>query len=243
MAIGNGAYDQMQLDIYGELMDSVYLYNKYGQPISYDLWRHLRRLINWVCDHWQQKDEGIWEVRGGQQHFVYSKLMCWVAVDRALRLADKRSFPADRERWSDVRDRIYEEIMAKGWHQQRNAFVQHYDSEALDAANLTMPLVFFVSPTDPRMLRTLEHSKAGGKVAGKSIISVSPGHHKEWDSWHLKNGPLELVLVPHVGGRIMGMIWREHDLSFTQPTLEGHVEDLSAIDDVNARKRELGFLL
>ena len=154
--IGNGAYDQMQLDIYGELMDAVYLYNKYGQPISYDLWRHLRRLINWVCDNWQRKDEGIWEVRGGQQHFVYSKLMCWVAVDRALRLADKRSFPADRKRWSDVRDRIYEQIMTKGWHQRRNAFVQHYGGDALDAANLTMPLVFFVSPTDPRMLRTLD---------------------------------------------------------------------------------------
>ena len=90
--VGNGAYGQLQLDIYGELMDSVYLYNKYGSPISYDLWNHLRKLINWVCDNWQRADEGIWEVRGGQQHFVYSKLMCWVAVDRGLRLADKRSF-------------------------------------------------------------------------------------------------------------------------------------------------------
>ena len=84
--VGNGAYDQLQLDIYGELMDSVYLYNKYGTPISYDLWKHLRRLINWVCDNWQRTDEGVWEVRGGQQHFLYSKLMCWVAVDRGLRL-------------------------------------------------------------------------------------------------------------------------------------------------------------
>ena len=97
--IGNGAYDQLQLDIYGELMDAVYLYNKYGSPISYDLWTHLRRLLDWVCDNWQREDEGIWEVRGGRQHFVYSKLMCWVAFDRGLRLADKRSFPADRERW------------------------------------------------------------------------------------------------------------------------------------------------
>ena len=94
--IGNGAYNQLQLDIYGELMDSVYLYNKYGTPISYDFWIHLRRLTNWVCDNWQRPDEGIWEVRGGQRNFVYSKLMCWVALDRALRLADRRSFPADR---------------------------------------------------------------------------------------------------------------------------------------------------
>ncbi|HEV8224378.1 MAG TPA: glycoside hydrolase family 15 protein, partial [Rubrobacteraceae bacterium] len=84
--IGNGAYDQLQLDIYGELMDAVYLYNKYGDPIWYELWIRLRGLIDWVCDNWQRKDEGIWEVRSGRQHSVYSKLMCWVAVDRALRL-------------------------------------------------------------------------------------------------------------------------------------------------------------
>ncbi len=154
--IGNGAYKQLQLDIYGELMDSVYLFNKYGSPISYDLWSYLRRLINWVCDNWQRRDEGVWEVRGGQQHFVYSKLMCWVAIDRGIRLADKRSFPADRDRWLKVRDRIYEEIMTKGWNSQRQAFVQHYDSDVLDAANLMMPLVFFLSPSDPRLLKTLD---------------------------------------------------------------------------------------
>ena len=154
--IGNGAYNQMQLDIYGELMDSVYLYNKYGSPISYDLWLHLRRLINWVCDHWKEKDEGIWEVRGGAQHFVYSKLMCWVALDRGLRLAQKRSFPADLERWIKTRDEIYETIMEKGWSRKRKAFVQHYGSQTLDASNLMMPLVFFLSPTDPRAISTLD---------------------------------------------------------------------------------------
>jgi len=154
--IGNGAANQIQLDIYGELMDSVYLYNKYGSPISYDLWTHLRQLINWVCENWRRKDDGIWEVRGGQQNFLYSKLMCWVAVDRGLRLADKRSFPADRNRWLKVRDEIYESIMDEGWNSKREAFVQHYGSDSLDAANLMMPLVFFVSPTDPRMLKTLD---------------------------------------------------------------------------------------
>ncbi len=171
--IGNGAYKQLQLDIYGELLDSVYLYNKYGSPISYDLWTQLRRLINWVCDHWQRKDEGIWEVRSGPQHFVYSKLMCWVAMDRGLRLADKRSFPADRERWLQVRDQMYEEIMLKGWNPKRQAFVQHYDSEALDAANLVMPLVFFLSPTDPRMLKTLDainRSPEQGGLVSNSLV-------------------------------------------------------------------------
>lgn len=154
--IGNGAYDQLQLDIYGELMDSVYLYNKHGEPISYDLWFYLRRLSNWVCEHWKEKDEAIWEVRGGRREFVYSKVMCWVALDRALRLADKRSFPADRDRWLKTRDAIYEDIMQQGWNNKRKAFVQHYGSDALDASTLTMPLVFFVAPSDPRMLSTLD---------------------------------------------------------------------------------------
>jgi GH15 family glucan-1,4-alpha-glucosidase len=164
--IGNGAYDQLQLDIYGELMDSVYLYNKYGSPISYDFWTHLRRLVNWICDNWQREDEGIWETRGGRQHFVYSKLMSWVALDRGLRLADKRSFPADREKWLNMRDLIYESIMTKGWSSQRQAFVQHYGSKTLDASNLMMPLVFFLSPTDPRMLKTLDATNQAPEKGG-----------------------------------------------------------------------------
>jgi GH15 family glucan-1,4-alpha-glucosidase len=169
--IGNGAYNQLQLDIYGELMDSVYLYNKYGSPISYDLWVGLRRLVNWVCDNWNRKDEGVWEVRGGQQHFLYSKVMCWVAVDRALRLADKRSFPADRDRWLKVRDQIYEEILNKGWSKEKQAFVQHYGGDTLDAANLIMPLVFFMAPTDPRMIATLEATNQSPQKGG--LVSSS----------------------------------------------------------------------
>jgi GH15 family glucan-1,4-alpha-glucosidase len=136
-------------------MDSVYLYNKYWTPISYDLWVGLQRLVNWVCRNWNRKDEVVWKLRGGQQDLLYSKVMCWVAVDRALRLGDKRSFPADRDRWLQVRDEIYEDILKNGWNQGRQAFLQHYGSDSLDAANLMMPLVFFMAPTDPRMLRTL----------------------------------------------------------------------------------------
>jgi GH15 family glucan-1,4-alpha-glucosidase len=153
--IGNGAFDQLQLDIYGELMDSVYLYNKYGEPISYDLWRNLVRLIDWVGNNWQRKDEGIWEVRGGRQEFLYSRLMCWVAIDRGIRLALKRSFPAPLDRWLRARDTIYEEIMTEFWDERRGAFVQHKGSETMDAANLLMPLVKFMGPTDPRWLSTL----------------------------------------------------------------------------------------
>jgi GH15 family glucan-1,4-alpha-glucosidase len=154
--IGNGAYTQLQLDIYGELMDSVYLYNKHGMPISYDLWKELRRIVGWLCDNWRRSDEGIWETRGGKRQFVYSKLMSWVAVDRALRLADKRSFPADRSRLLAERDSIYTDIITRGWSESRGAFVQAYESEALDASNLLMPLVFFMSPVDPKMTGTID---------------------------------------------------------------------------------------
>ena len=171
--IGNAAYNQLQLDIYGELLDAVYLYAKYGGPISYDLWTHLRRLLSWVCKNWQRPDEGIWEIRSGRQSFVYSKLMCWVALDRGLRLADMSSFPAERDRWLLVRDQIYEEIMAKGWSVKRQAFVQAYGGDNLDASLLLMPQVFFVSPKDPRMLKTLNainrSPKEGGLVSNSLV--------------------------------------------------------------------------
>jgi GH15 family glucan-1,4-alpha-glucosidase len=146
----------VQLDIFGELFDSVYLFNKYGSPISYDGWKHLRSLLDWLCDNWQRPDDGIWEVRGGRHDFVYSRLMCWVAIDRGLRLADKRSFPADRSRWLKVRDEIYEEVLTRGWSEERQSFVQSYGSDSLDASALIMPLVFFMAPNDPKMLKTID---------------------------------------------------------------------------------------
>ena len=130
-------------------MDAVYLHNKYVEPLGYDGWVRLRRLVDWVCDNWRREDEGIWEVRGGRRHFVYSKFMSWVALDRGLRLADNRSFPADRARWLKVRDEIYEEVMARGWDPRRRVFVQAFGSDALDASSLLMPLVFFMAPNDP----------------------------------------------------------------------------------------------
>ena len=193
--IGNAAYDQLQLDIYGELMDAVYLFNKYGTPISYDFWNHLRRLTNWICDNWQRKDEGVWEVRGERQHFVYSKLMCWVAVDRAIRLADKRSFPSDRDRWLKTRDTIYEEIMEKGWNQELQAFVQSYDSTALDASNLMMPLTFFLSPTDPRAIKTLDainRSPANGGLVSNSLVYRYDSEQTE-DGFEGEEGSFTLV--------------------------------------------------
>jgi GH15 family glucan-1,4-alpha-glucosidase len=166
--IGNAAHRQLQLDIYGELMDGVYLHNKYVEPVSYDGWVRLRRLVDWLCDNWKREDEGIWEVRGGRRHFVNSKVMSWVALDRSLRLADKRSFPADRARWLKVRDEIYEEVMARGWDPGRQAFVQSYGSDTLDASSLLMPLVFFLAPNDPRMLSTLDAIRRPADADGLS---------------------------------------------------------------------------
>jgi GH15 family glucan-1,4-alpha-glucosidase len=166
--IGNGAYRQKQLDIYGELMDSVYIYNKYGEPVSHDLWVQLTRLIEWVCRHWREPDCGVWEVRGDPQEFLYSRLMCWVAIDRGVRLAMKRSFPAPLDRWIGVRDEIYNEIMTAFWNAERRAFVQHKGATCLDAAALLMPLVRFMGPTDPRWLSTLRAIEQ--ELVGDSLV-------------------------------------------------------------------------
>jgi GH15 family glucan-1,4-alpha-glucosidase len=175
--IGNAAYRQLQLDIYGELMDAIYLFNKHAMPIGYDGWVKIRQILNHVCDVWREPDEGVWEVRGGRRHFVFSKLMCWVALDRGLRLAEKRSFPGERQRWLENRDAIYEEIMSRGWSPKRQAFVQAYDSDSLDAATLIMPLVFFVSPRDPRFLATLDAIKrelTSGSLVHRYDSEASP---------------------------------------------------------------------
>ena len=154
--IGNAAAKQLQLDIYGELIDSAYLYNKYGEPIHHEAWEDLSRIVDWVCENWDQPDEGIWETRGGRKDFTFSRLMCWVAIERAMRVASKRGLPADLVTWSKHRDDIYRQIMERGWNEERGAFVQHYESDVLDASLLLMPLVKFIAPTDPRWLSTLD---------------------------------------------------------------------------------------
>src|SRR5947209_19329629 len=153
--IGNGAYKQKQLDIYGEMMDSVYIFNKH-KDISYDLWMNLRRLLGWLSTHWQNPDEGIWEVRGGPKRFVHSRLMSWVAFDRALRLARHRGLPARVDEWTKTSAQIYEQIMQQGWSEKEQSFVQYYGSDAVDASSLLMVLMKFTGPTDPRMLSTID---------------------------------------------------------------------------------------
>ncbi|KAJ2238200.1 hypothetical protein IWW45_000209 [Coemansia sp. RSA 485] len=155
--IGNGAADHLQLDIYGELMDAVYLYNKFSNPLSYDEWVDIRALVDYVCDNYDQPDMGIWEVRGKKQNFTYSKIQCWVALDRGIRLVEKRDFPCrSLERWRSTRDHIYEEVMEKAWNPRLGFFGQSYENiDTLDAAVLAMPLVIFLDGTDPRMIKTM----------------------------------------------------------------------------------------
>jgi GH15 family glucan-1,4-alpha-glucosidase len=153
--IGNNAYSQLQLDIYGELMDSVYLYNKYGEPISYDFWKDLEKQINWLSKNWNQPDEGIWEVRGGKKNFLYSRLLCWVAIDRSIKIAEARSFPLNEE-WRKERDIIFNSVFTDFWDEERKAFMQFPGSSTVDASSLLMPLVRFISPKDPRWLSTLK---------------------------------------------------------------------------------------
>ncbi|SFU09146.1 Glycosyl hydrolases family 15 [Geodermatophilus amargosae] len=166
--IGNGAAEQLQLDIYGELIDSVYLYDKWAEPLSSDAWEGLCGVVDWVCDHWDQPDEGIWETRGGRKRFLYSRLMCWVAVERAIRMANRRGLPADRLKWERTRDDIYRRIMRRGWSDRRSAFVQHEDDDVLDAAVLMMPLAKFISPTDPKWLATLD--ALGAELVSDSLV-------------------------------------------------------------------------
>jgi GH15 family glucan-1,4-alpha-glucosidase len=164
--IGNGAAKQLQLDIYGELIDSVYLFNKFGSPISHDAWMDLTRIVNWLCENWDQADEGIWEIRSGRQDFTDSRLMSWVGIERAVRGATGRGLPADLRGWTAARDAIYHQIMEKGWHEGKQAFVQYYGGDVLDASVLMMPLMKFISPSDRRWLSTLD-------AIGETLVSDS----------------------------------------------------------------------
>ncbi|AZD03481.1 glycoside hydrolase family 15 protein [Pseudomonas chlororaphis] len=154
--IGNQAYEQVQLDIFGELLDAVYLVNKYGEAISHEGWKHVVDVVDQVCSSWDGEDVGIWEMRGEQHHFLHSRLMCWVALDRAIRLASKRSLPAPFARWDQTRQAIYDDIWSNFWNAERGHFVQYRGGTALDGSMLLMPLVRFVGARDPRWLATLE---------------------------------------------------------------------------------------
>lgn len=166
--IGNNAAGQLQLDIYGELLDSIYISNKYGEAISHSGWQAIRRVVDYVCENWQKPDAGIWEVRNEPREHLHSRLMCWVAVDRGLRLASKRSLAAPFEKWIEVRNAINEDIWANFWNEERGHFVAARGGTDVDGALLLMPLVRFISATDSAWLKTLD--AIGEQLADDSLV-------------------------------------------------------------------------
>jgi GH15 family glucan-1,4-alpha-glucosidase len=180
--IGNAAYLQLQLDIYGEMMDSIYLANKYGNPISYAGWRNIQRILDWLAKNWRRPDEGIWEVRGGAREFLHSRLMCWVAFDRALRLAQKRSLSGPLESWQRTRDEIQSDIFTNFWDEELQAFVQAKNTKELDASVLLMPMMRFISPVDPMWLSTL-------KALENTLVEDTLVRRYHFDSTHLDGLP------------------------------------------------------
>ncbi|MFC7052412.1 glycoside hydrolase family 15 protein [Hansschlegelia quercus] len=166
--IGNKAVDQIQLDIYGELLDAAYLADKYGRAMSADGWRATCKIVEHVCDHWKSADAGIWEIRCEPREFLHSRLMCWVAVDRALRLASKRSLPAPIARWTACRDEIHKDIWTNFWDEELGHFVESRGSKDLDGAMLLMPLVRFLGARDPKWLATLD--AIGHKLSDDALV-------------------------------------------------------------------------
>ena len=173
--IGNNAVGQRQIDVYGELMDSVYLFNR-EVPISYDLWTGLCQRLDWLAAHWKEPDEGIWEIRGPRQRFTYSALMTWVAYDRAGRLARDRGLPAPIERWRKLAASAHRFVQESCWDPELQSYVMYPGSKLLDASVLVMPLVKFAGPTDPRFLSTLDQITA--ELNSDSLVYryASTGH-------------------------------------------------------------------
>ena len=154
--IGNGAADQLQLDIYGEMMDAMFLADQRGVQTGHQSWLELASLMDWLCEHWDQPDEGIWETRGGRKNFLYGRVQSWVALDRAVKMATTRARPADLLRWRTERDAIYNQIFDKGWNPRIGGFTQFYGSEVLDSSLLMMPQQGLIAPKDPMWLSTLQ---------------------------------------------------------------------------------------
>ncbi|RME63788.1 MAG: glycoside hydrolase family 15 protein, partial [Nitrospirae bacterium] len=154
--VGNAASSQRQLDIYGELMDAVMRLSSYVGKIDSKLWPFLKSICDYVCEHWQEKDYGIWEVRGGPYHFVHSKVMCWVALDRGVRIARMYGFRADLKRWQKTMKEIKKEVFMRGWSEKKKSFIQHYETDALDSSALLFPFYGFLDFNDPMMLSTVQ---------------------------------------------------------------------------------------
>jgi len=193
--IGNGASGQLQLDIYGEAMDALLTGDNYGLQPAIAGWAALTKVIDWVADNWDQPEEGVWETRGGRKDFTYGRLECWVALDRAIRLAERHGRPANVARWAAERDRIYDQIIKRGWNDKVRAFTQHYATDVLDSILLFMPLEGFISPTDPMWLSTLK-AMDGELVSDSLVYRYNPAASP--DGLHGQEGTFSLCTFLYV---------------------------------------------
>ena len=235
--VGNGAAFHQQFDIYGELMDGIYLYNKYGKPVTWDQWCSVRRMLDYVLTILDQPDMSIWEVRNAKQFFTYSRIMLWVAFDRGLRLADKRNFPCpSRSKWLETRDSLYEEIMEKGYNKDIKCFIQSYQNRTmLDSSILIAPLVFFIGPNDPRFLNTMDRillpPEKGGLTSTGLVYRYDTAIS---DDGELLNSPLSSVdsLITFSGGHIC--LSPLFPLRFTYACARTHTPNTTRLRKVSA---------
>lgn len=167
--VGNAAYDQLQLDVYGELLETAYLWSR-TRPLTEGTWSTLGRLVGWVADNWRRPDSGIWEVRAGLRHYVHSKVMCWVALDRGIRMAREFALTAPLERWEAERAAVHADVLANGWSEQKQSFVQYYGTQALDASNLVIPMVGFLPHHDPRVVGTIQATLRELTSEGEELV-------------------------------------------------------------------------
>ncbi|MEN0083686.1 MAG: glycoside hydrolase family 15 protein [Leifsonia sp.] len=165
--VGNGAADQLQLDIYGEALEALAVGERF-RPLGDPGWTKLRGILDWLAENWDQPDEGVWETRGGRKDFTYGRIMCWVAFDRAIRIARDRGLPAPLERWMAARDAIYEQVFTRCWNPERKAFTQYPGTDVVDAITLLMPKVGMISPQDPKWLSTLD--AIGDELVSDSLV-------------------------------------------------------------------------
>ncbi|NYE36973.1 GH15 family glucan-1,4-alpha-glucosidase [Nocardioides cavernae] len=173
--VGNGAVDQLQLDVYGELIDSVYLFDKHGRGISHDAWSDLQRVVSWLMQNWERPDAGMWEIRSEPRTHTTSLVMSWVAVERTMRIARRRGLPGDLTELAAVRDAIYERVMTECWNDELGSFTAFPGGDVLDAATLLMPMVKMVAPDDPRFLGTLARVEER-LVSDSLVLRYDPEH-------------------------------------------------------------------
>lgn len=172
--IGNAAFQQYQIDVYGEIADVFHLTRRLGLPSSDDAWRVQSAFLRFLEDGWKEPDEGIWEVRGPRRHFTHSKVMAWVAFDRAIADVEAFGLQGPVERWSAIRAQIRDEVFARGFDRELQSFVQYYGSKSADASLLVLPALGFIDANDPRMLGTVEHIRA--ELAVNGFIARYPTH-------------------------------------------------------------------